>query len=272
VTPDDRSPGAVGTPTRPRVQSVARAVAVLRAVAASEHGLTAPEIARAVRLTRPTTYHLLHTLAEEGLLSRGTRREYRLGWGIGTLAQAFARQIAPPEALVPYLRALAATTGETGYLCTWADGGLVLLATAPGHHALTVATGQVGALPHAPARAAGRVLLAQLAPEALEAFLALHPLNAQTTATITDPRAFADEIERVRTQGYAIDREELTPGVCCVAAALDDGTAPFAFSLSAPRDRFEEHGDEYRSALVALVAAATRGASPADALADVSRA
>jgi IclR family acetate operon transcriptional repressor len=247
---------------RPRVQSVARAAAILRVVAASEAGLTAPEIARSVGLSRPTAYHLLHTLCDEGLLLRGGHREYRLGFGVGTLAQSFARQLAPPELLLPYLRALAGRTGETAYICMWSDAGAVLLATAPGHHAVTVGTGHVGLLPHTGARAAGRVLLAQLAPESRAAFLALHPLEPRTANTIVDPVAFERELEKVRAQGYAMDYEEFTEGVCCVAAALDAGAAPFALSLSAPRERFEEHAEEYRTTILAIAAAASRGAPP----------
>src|SRR3954452_18711340 len=109
---------------RPRVQSVARAAAILRVVATSEKGVTAPEIARAVGLSRPTAYHLLHTLRDEGLLLRGGHREYRLGFAVGTLAQAFARQLAPPELLLPFLRALAALTGETAYICMLSNAGV----------------------------------------------------------------------------------------------------------------------------------------------------
>jgi DNA-binding IclR family transcriptional regulator len=254
--------GAERSARRPRVQSVARAAAILRVVATSEVGLTAPEIARAVELSRPTTYHLLHTLRDEGLLLRGGHREYRLGFGVGTLAQAFARQLAPPEPLLPYLRALAARTGETAYVCTWSDAGLVLLATTPGHHPVTVGTGHIGLLEYSGARAAGRVLLARLSAESRAAFLARHPLEPRTSRTIVEPAAFEHELEKVRAQGYAIDHEEFSDGVCCVAAALDAGAAPFALSLSAPRDRFEEREDEYRDTILALAAAASRGAPP----------
>ena len=247
---------------RPRVQSVARAAAILRAVAASDGGLTAPAIARAVGLSRPTTYHLLHTLQHEGLLARNGDREYRLGLGVGMLAQRFGRQLAPPDALLPYLHALAARTGETTYVCTWTDAGAVLLATTPGHHAVTVGTGQVGLLEYTHARAAGRVLLAQLPPETRGAFLDRHPMEPRTPRTIVDPDEFERELERVRAQGYALDREEFSVGVCCIAAAIDTGATPFALSLSAPRDRFEEREDEYLEAILSLAAAAGRGTPP----------
>jgi DNA-binding IclR family transcriptional regulator len=70
------------------------------------------------------------------------------------------------------------------------------------------------------------------------------------------------ELELTRPRGYATDLEEYNPGVCCLAAGLDSGVSPFAVSLSAPRDRFEEHFDAYRRAVLEFTAAASRGLDP----------
>jgi IclR family acetate operon transcriptional repressor len=247
---------------RPRVQSVARAAVILRAVAASDSGLTATQIAGEVGLSRPTTYHLLHTLRDEGLLARGPEREYRLGFAVASLAQAFARQLAPPEHLLPYVRALARRTGETAYIATWTDDGVVLLASVPGHHAVTVASSRVGLAEDPHARASGKVLLSQLSAEARAAFLTRSPFTIRTPQTIAGTDAFERELELTRSRGYATDLEEYNPGVCCLAAGLDSGVSPFALSLSAPRDRFQEHFDAYRRAVLEIAAAASRGLDP----------
>jgi len=57
----------------PRVQSAARAMAILVAVAESPPGLRAMEIAQTLGLGRQTTYHLLHTLIGCGMLAHTTK-------------------------------------------------------------------------------------------------------------------------------------------------------------------------------------------------------
>src|SRR3546814_804014 len=51
-----------GDEKRPRVQSVARAAAILFAVAQGENGVSRKDISRIAQLSTQTTYHLLHTL------------------------------------------------------------------------------------------------------------------------------------------------------------------------------------------------------------------
>jgi IclR family transcriptional regulator, acetate operon repressor len=56
---------------KPRIQSVARAAAVLNAIARSPAGLTAQELSGVTRLSRATTYHLVQTLAAVGYIASG---------------------------------------------------------------------------------------------------------------------------------------------------------------------------------------------------------
>jgi IclR family acetate operon transcriptional repressor len=64
-------------------------------------------------------------------------------------------------------------------------------------------------------------------------------MAAVTSGTITTPEAMARELDRVRTSGYAVDREENFAGVCCVAAPVFDYTRRVVASISiaAPTQR-----------------------------------
>src|SRR3979409_652347 len=64
-----------------RIQSVARACQLLLWLAGKAEGATAKEIALAHRLTLPTTYHLLNTLVDQGLLPKDEERRSRLDDG-----------------------------------------------------------------------------------------------------------------------------------------------------------------------------------------------
>jgi IclR family acetate operon transcriptional repressor len=232
-----------------RVQSVARAVAVLMEVAASPAGLTVKEISETLGLSRPTVYHLVHTLTREGLLSKGDRRRHRLGLRVGALAESFRRQLAPPDDLLPHVRSLAAVTSEAAYAAGWRDGEIVLFARVPGRHAVSVSEINMGLVGDAHARASGKVLLAFTPPDTRADYLATHPLRPRTANTIVDSGAFDLELRRIRDLGYAVDEEEFVQGVCCLAAPLAGGAFPYAIALSAPSDRFRANFDRYLQAL-----------------------
>jgi IclR family acetate operon transcriptional repressor len=110
---------------RPRVQSAARAIAILVAVAQSEDGLNTRQISEQVGIGRQATYHLLHTLLGTGMLTRDEHNRYLLGFRVGTLAEGFVRQLAPSEHLGPIVRALAKGTGETAFASGWWSGEIM---------------------------------------------------------------------------------------------------------------------------------------------------
>src|SRR5882757_1568178 len=145
---------------RPRVQSAARAVGILMAVAQSESGLTTREISEQLEIGRQATYHLLHTLVGAGMLVRGERGRYMLGLRVGTLAEGFARQLAPSEHLAPIVRELAKETGETSYASGWWGNEITVLTVARGSNPVTAAEVSQGHMGQAHARASGKLLLA----------------------------------------------------------------------------------------------------------------
>jgi IclR family pca regulon transcriptional regulator len=98
---------------------------------------------------------------------------------------------------------------------------------------MTVSLGLGSRLP-AYATSMGRVLLADLAPDDLEAHLAATTLVPLTTRTTTRPDLLRDEVERVRCQGWALVDQELEDGVRSIAAPLRDarGRAIAAVNIS----------------------------------------
>jgi IclR family KDG regulon transcriptional repressor len=65
----------------------------------------------------------------------------------------------------------------------------------------------------------GKVLLAFSSNEAVSRILESN-LDALTEKTITDPKMFKQELALVREQGYALDDEEITRGIMCVASPI----------------------------------------------------
>jgi len=255
----EESGGASSAGTR--IQSVARSCQLLLWLAERESGAMAKEVAFANRLTLPTTYHLLNTLVDQGLLAKDKRRRYTLGRSTAILARAYSRGASVPVSLLEALRELGVRTGETTYLADWGEHDIRVLASVEGTHVLRVA--EVGAGPYddGHARATGKVLLAHALPEARQAYFAAHPIRGLTDATIVDPAALDLELARIRERGYAYDEQEFAEGVSCVAAPLlgREGIIA-AFGISVPTERFVRTREELTTTLLELVADTAAGA------------
>jgi DNA-binding IclR family transcriptional regulator len=219
---------------------VARASQLLLWVADQPHGATTKEIAVSQGLALPTTYHLVNTLADHGLLTKDVHGRYVLGRSAAILAQAYLRGKSVSEALLGALRDLAQQTEETAYLADWGEQDIRVLASVEGSQLVRVAEVASGPYEHGHARANGKVLLAYAWPEVREAYLRSHEQVQLTKATITDRDALERELQRIRKRGYAYDQEEYAEGVCCVAAPLlQNGRVIAALGLSVPTERFK---------------------------------
>jgi DNA-binding IclR family transcriptional regulator len=232
-------------PARQRINSVARAVNILLAVARSPQGLSVKEISEALAIERQTTYHLLHTLSAMNMLFRDERRRYLLGLKAGLLAEAFQRQFSAPDFMRPLVRELSLATEETCYAVGWSQGEIVTLAVMRGSSMVHTAEVPFGSYGDAHARAAGKLLLALAPASQRNEYLKAHPRVRRTQRTITRLKDWEAEVEKVQRQRYAVDNEEFAEGMCCLAIPVETGATPYALALSAPAERYREHFKQY---------------------------
>ena len=99
--------------------------------------------------------------------------------------------------------------------------------------------GRVGHRNSAHCTSTGKVLLAALPPEVLEATLRGWRLERKTPYTITDPRALRSGLEEVRHRGWAENIGESELGAASIAAAIRDerGDVIAALSIVGPVQR-----------------------------------
>jgi IclR family acetate operon transcriptional repressor len=217
--------------------------------------LTTKEISERVGIGRQATYHLLHTLTATGMVTRDDGNRYVLGLRVGTLAEGFARQLAPSERLAPIVRALARETGETSYASGWWNGEIMTLCFAPGTSPVQAAEVPQGYVGDAHARASGKLLLAMANEATREAYLGKHnKLNRLTPNTITNRTALRRELEIIRERGYSVDEEEFATGLSCLAVPFDHGYSPFVLAVSGPSERVNAHREQYLESLHRAVA------------------
>lgn len=216
----------------PRVQSVARAFALLEAVGAHPDGARLSDAAAAVGLSRSTAHNLLATLESLGYVTqRSVAGRYVLAERLTELSRSSTgSDDALRDRLHPLLEKLSRLSAETSYLAVPALSDYVYLDTVESAQPLRLAV-PVGC--HDPffGTAIGHVLLA------------FRPATAERLANEQPQEweSWADKVRSVGEQGYAIDLEDHSPGLCCTAVPVHrSGRVVAALGISGPASRLPE--------------------------------
>jgi IclR family transcriptional regulator, acetate operon repressor len=216
------------------VQSLDRAFALLEHMAAAGGDVALSELAARSGLPLPTIHRIVRTLVASGYVRQLPSRRYALGPRLIGLGDAASRMLG--EWARPQLATLVDQVGETANMAMLDGDAVVYVAQVPSKHSMRMFT-EVGRRVPAHCTGVGKALLAQLPPLEAQALLARAGMPAQTPHTITDPERLAQELERIRRQGYAVDDAEQELGVRCVAVAVPGGPSMTALSVSGPEAR-----------------------------------
>jgi IclR family pca regulon transcriptional regulator len=230
---------AAGRPPRGAhfVQSLERGLAVIRAFDAQHAELTLSDVARATGLTRAAARRFLLTLVDLDYV-RTDGRLFSLAPRVLELGYAYLSSLSLPEVAEPHLERLVAEVHESSSMCVLDGDDIVYVARVPTSRIMTVSI-SVGTRFPAYATSMGRVLLAALPDDRLEAYFDRADLYRLTTRTITTAAALRTELAKVRAQGWALVDQELEDGLRSVAAPIRDraGRVVAAVNLSAHASR-----------------------------------
>jgi IclR family transcriptional regulator, acetate operon repressor len=239
------------------VQSLARALSILGAVARSHEGLTLTELAQAVELPPSTTHRLLTTLQRRRFVRFDSMTMF---WQIGVetffVGNAFARTRDLVVIARPYMRRLMEVSGETANLYMVNDGEMTCMAQVESQKMMR-AISRPGGRVAMHFSAAGKAILAYLPQTDVDRMAAVHGLPRATAKTLVTIKSLKADLRAIRSRGFAVDDEEHEVGLRCVAAPiLDERGAPIAaLSLSGPIARVL---DERVGILGAMVVEACR--------------
>ena len=245
-----------GRPTH-FVQSLERGLAVIRAFDAEHTALTLSDVARATGLTRAAARRFLLTLSDLGYV-RTDGRLFALTARVLELGYAYLSSLSLPEVAEPHLERLVAEVHESSSVSVLDDEDVVYVARVPVSRIMTVSI-NVGTRFAAYATSMGRVLLAGLTDEELDAYLQRVQLDRLSPRTVRSAGALRAELARVRAQGWAIVDQELEAGLRAVAAPIRDrdGRVVAAVNLSTHASRTTTETMR-RRLLPALLATAAR--------------
>lgn len=224
-------------PTQPdpyHLASLRKGLDVLACFARRE-SWTLAELAGALDLSKPTIFRILHTLEDARFLTKTQDARYTAG---PRLHASLPRGEHLSWQSLPHLQDLAETTGESVHVGILHGAEAVCVQAVEGTRLVRMRA-FAGKRTPAHASALGKVLLAHIPPSELNTLFAGHVLARFTRRTLTDPATLKAALKRIRTQGWALDDEEMESGLRCLGVPLIEhpNRVIAAIALSAPAHR-----------------------------------
>lgn len=202
-----------------RVKSAERTLELLDTLSRAREPLSVADLHRALGYPRSSFHQLIHTMTDTGWVELTPDGRVM----IGPRALAVGTSYLDRDPALPIARtALERLRDATGYTAHFArlDGAHVLYLDSRYAHNAARATSRVGRHLPATATSLGKALLAELSASELDRTLPRAPYPALTPHTITTRDRLEEDLERIRRDGYALEEEENTLGVTCIAAAI----------------------------------------------------
>jgi DNA-binding IclR family transcriptional regulator len=203
----------------------------------TENGeLSLTELVRRTGVAKASVYRLARELTEWGLLERsGTR--YHLGLRLFELGQLVPRQRILRQAALPFMEDLLMATQETVHFAIREGLDVLYIEKIIGHRGLREQSRVAGRLPlHS--TATGKVILAY-SPAALFDDVVKEGFTALTRHTTMSVALLRKQVDRVRLEGIAVEREEVRLGYLSTAVPVfgSRGMLAGALSITGPTSR-----------------------------------
>jgi IclR family transcriptional regulator, pca regulon regulatory protein len=228
----EETPGRADT-----LQSLERGLAVLQVFSKENPRLTLSDVARLTGVTRATARRILLTLQHLGYV-RADGRLFSLTPRVLSLGFGYLSSLNLWDVAQPFMEELVEQTHESCSAATLDLPDIVYVARVPTRRIMTISLGIGSRLP-AHATSMGRVLLADLPDDELDAYLATGPFTAHTERTTVDPDELRTAVHRVREQGWSLVDQELEMGLRSISAPIRgaDGRTVAAVNLAAAAPR-----------------------------------
>lgn len=224
-----------------RVQSIDRAISILKLFSEARKEMKLTDIADELDLNKSTVHGIISTLRYHGFIEQDEEtQKYRLGVYLIKLGDLVSNSIDIIEIARPIINEVSMNLNETVHLSRLDKNELIYLDKVESSQSIRIFT-TIGSRRPAYCTGMGKALLAYTDLNKLDELLP-EELHAFTPYTITDKEILIKELYSIREEGYAIDNQESDMGLRCVAVPVFDyaGKAKYALSVSGPTIRITD--------------------------------
>jgi DNA-binding IclR family transcriptional regulator len=182
----------------------------------------------------PSTIHrIVSTLVKKHYLQQDpVTKKYSLSFRFLELGSRVQQQTDLTSIARPHLERLMAETRESINLAVWDGDSAVYLDIVQSSYSMLQLFTRPGARVPLYATGVGKLFLSRMSAAELEAYLQRVTLTPFTPCTLTKRDKIIQELNRIRTRGFAVDNEEMEAGVRCVAGLIFDYDGRPAASVS----------------------------------------
>jgi len=227
------------------IVAVERALILLRYITDNEDGLSIREASRNFGYNPATVQKIVNAFkAQAYVVQDEITDRYHLGPEAVQLGLTALSRLDVRRAARPYLEELSRDSGETVFLAIARGNCVVYVDKVVSDQPIRM-DAPVGADRPYNCTAVGKVLLAGMTSEEIEGLYDDGAFEKRTQNSILDADEMHIEVEKVREQGWARDREEFDYGASCVAAPIYDheGQVVAALTVSGPSTRINQDLD-----------------------------
>ncbi|OAP40901.1 IclR family transcriptional regulator [Sinorhizobium glycinis] len=203
----------------PGTGTLGKAMSVLEAVATADRPQRFTDILQTVRQPRGTLHRLLGHLVDEGLLVQRGDLSYEPGLRLLKLAYSSWSGNQFRDVAEPHLLNLHELTGETVHLGILRETEIIYVDKVESRQTVRMSS-QIGKASPAYCTGIGKAALSSLAQSELQRIAAKMHFIPFTDRTHRSATSLLAEIEEIRREGHAFDREEHEAEICCVAAPI----------------------------------------------------
>ena len=229
------------------VQSLARALKLLEAMAATDREISLTEISELLEWPKSTVHGILATLRDYRFVDQSAiNGRYRLGVRLFEFGQKAARNWGIREVALPVMQKLNAQCGEMVQLATEDAGEVFYLEKIDSTNIIRIVS-DIGVRLPMHCSGLGKALLAFRPPAEARSILTRKGMRRMTRYTLVDLSQMEIELAKIRQQGYSFDNQEIMEGLRCVAAPIFDrnGEVRYAVSVSTLAEQLTGNYFEY---------------------------
>lgn len=219
------------------INSLAKGLGVLDLLV-EQGDASVSEAARALGLNRAACHRFLSTLHELGYVEKTAQSRYAASTKVMEMGLKLAGRLEIRKISKPYMQKLAEISRETVNLGLYDQFEILHLDKIDSREILRI-DAPTGSRTPAYCTALGKAILAFLPQDELNQFFRGVKLRRQGPRSMTSRKNLTAALAEIRLRGFAVDDEELSVGLRCVAAPIFDhsGMASYALSVSGPAVR-----------------------------------